>query len=297
MLSLSSRATADPERIRLERVEHDDAARSFRITVSSRVGEPLGYWLQVGDAKDAPHGVILPALGQAASYRVEAELATTNWGDVTFLRLEANLSRSNAGPLGDAARLWERYRTADVAEAISGIDLGALRDTVRGKQQSPLAATVAALVLLRANRLELISDWLGDLADWFPQLPDGAVLWAEQRMRQQSDRALAVSEAAASLCRLDERGLPFTSEAMSYAASLAARLGRVAHLVPDAVRERFDRVCERIAEALVYFRPGGLFAAYAGFDADTAANLMLPAKKMVEGSGALPTGADQARNR
>jgi hypothetical protein len=198
---------------------------------------------------------------------------------VTVSRLEATLARSNTGALGEAARLWERYRTADVTEAISHIDLDALRGTVRGKEQSPLAATVAALVLLRANRLDLIGDWLVNLADGFPLLPDGAVLRAEQLMRQPSDRALAVPAAAASLCRLEERGLPVTGEAMSYAASLAERLGRSADLVPSENRDRLDRVRERIADALVYFRPGGLFTAYAGFDPDWAARLLPPAEQ------------------
>lgn len=279
LLRLSERTPPNETQIQLERVERDDAARSFRVSVNG-AAEPRGYWLQVGETAEIAHGLVLPSLGEAVRYRIEAEMVVAQ-GQASFGRLEASLSRSNTGPLGEVARLWERYRTADVESAISGLNLGALWDRALTQRRSPLAATVAALVLLRANRLDLIGDWLANLADWFPLLPDGAVLRAEQLMRQQTDRARAIAEAAESLCRLNERGLPFTSEAMSYAASLAERLGRAQRLLPDELRGRFDRVRSHIGEALVYFRPGGLFTAYAGFDADAAARLMPP----------LPTGA------
>ncbi|EGV28446.1 hypothetical protein ThidrDRAFT_3742 [Thiorhodococcus drewsii AZ1] len=271
-LALSSRTKAETTGLRLGRVERDDAAWGFRVTLEG-AAEPRGYWLQVGQTSERSHGLLLPSLGEAVRYRVEAEMVVAQ-GEARFDRLEATLSRGNPGPLGEAARLWERYRTADVESAIGGLDLDALREQVLEKRASPLAATVAALVLLRANRLDLVGDWLANLADGFPLLPDGAVLRAEQLMRQRTDREQAIAAAAESLCRLDERGLPFTSEAMSYAAALAERLGRVQHLLPEALHGRFERVRARLAEALVYFRPGGLFTAYAGFDTATVAWLV-----------------------
>ncbi len=274
LLALSSRTEPAGGRVQLEQVQRDPTARSFRIHLQA-AAEPRGYWLEVGTG-DATHGLLLPSLGEPVRYQIEAEIATIG-GEASFARLEATLASGNAGPLREAARLWEQYATTDVEAAINGIDLGALRAAVLGKHSSPLAAAVAALVLLRIDRLDLIHDWLGNLADWFPQLPDGAVLWAEQQMRQRTDRPQAIADAAASLCRLDERGLPFTSEALSYAASLAARLDRAGDQVPPGLRERLGRVRAQIDEALVYFRPGGLFTAYAGFDTDALTRLLPPA--------------------
>ena len=288
-LSLSSRTEPAAGRLRLERVERDPAARSFRIHVQGDA-EPRGWWLQVGSGEDT-HGLLLPSIGEPVGYRIEAEISTVR-GQAGFQRLEATLARGNTGALGEAARLWERYRTADAEAAIGALDLDALRDAVLGKARSPLAAAVAALVLMRADRLDLIHDWLQNLADWFPLLPDGAVLWAEQLMRRQTDRAEAVAESAESLCRLDERGLPFTSEGLSWAASLAERLGRAGDLVPSQLHDRLGRVRAHIDDAMVYLRPGGLFAAYAGFDDAALTRLLPPMVSGREAECARPGNAD-----
>jgi hypothetical protein len=58
-----------------------------------------------------------------------------------------------------------------------------LEQMVRLKLESPLAATVASLILLRTNRLPLLYDWARHLANWFETRPDDAALWAEQVMR------------------------------------------------------------------------------------------------------------------
>lgn len=163
-------------------------------------------------------------------------------------------------------------RTADLGEAVSAFEMSVIEQMVRAKLDSPLAATVAALVLLRANRLDLLHDWLGNLADGFDERPYGPALWAEQVMRQQADRDTAIDEAADYLAELLRRGLPHTSEGLSYAARLSNTLTRLGARVPNPQGARLAALTPHVRAALPDFRPGGLFTTYAGFDPATEPN-------------------------
>jgi hypothetical protein len=55
---------------------------------------------------------------------------------------------------------------------------------------------------------------------------------------------------------------------MSYAASLVDRLTSVADQLNKGARDRLQQVHRVVQAALMFFRPGGLFASYAHFDPD-----------------------------
>ena len=78
-----------------------------------------------------------------------------------------------------------------------------------------------------------MSDWVRNLAEGFPHLPDGPVLWAEQVWRQEADRDHAVESIARWLARAGERGLPMTSGAIGYADVLLTRLGAETERLPQ----------------------------------------------------------------
>jgi hypothetical protein len=85
-------------------------------------------------------------------------------------------------------------------------------DLLYGKIQSPIGAAVGAYVLLRLGELERLHDWTQNLCDWFPWLPDGAIIRAEQLARKgEHPSALKL------LLQLAERGLPLFSSGLSYA--------------------------------------------------------------------------------
>ena len=126
-------------------------------------------------------------------------------------RLEAGLSPLNPEPIGAIARIWRKYETQNIAVAAADLDRQDLEDLEalhRDKKTSPLAATIAGLVLLRARRLDLLhSTWLRNLSDWFPAFPDAPVLWAEQlRLASAPDPSLEAR--AEYLHRVTQRGLP-----------------------------------------------------------------------------------------
>lgn len=142
---------------------------------------------------------------------------------------------------GNARRVWARadmlrqqstisfsiriQTTSDAADTIAGylqrgdlysaeataewVDeaLGLLQDRV----EDPYAAAVGAYLLLRLRRFSQMRSWVRNLADWFPDLPDGCVLWASQLMQQPSSNP---AEIQAYLLRAVQRGLPVYTEGL-----------------------------------------------------------------------------------
>ncbi len=53
-----------------------------------------------------------------------------------------------------------------------------------GKMDDPFAASLGAYLLLRLRRFELMRSWAHNLADRFPKLADGSVIWAWQQIHQ-----------------------------------------------------------------------------------------------------------------
>ena len=95
-------------------------------------------------------------------------------------------------------------------------------------------------------------------SDWFPDLPDGAVLWAEQlRLQGGRDRGRSAAERLEFLARLEEQGLPRLAEVLPMARRHLAELAGV-----DGAR--VHPLVSRIDDALRFHRPGGLFAVFAG---------------------------------
>jgi hypothetical protein len=293
---LESRAQLNRDQLLLHRIAWDrdhGLPRTYQAELEIDDRDSRGYWLQLVDTGSIAHGCILPADRSGRprymlEFQVELDPGVT---ELTLRRLEASFSFDSPGPLAAAARLWRRYRDADVSQAVTDFELGELEKMVREKLESPLASTVAALVLLRANRLDLLRGWLRNLANWFEELPDGAVLWAEQVMRQAEDRARAVSTAVEYLGLLDERGLPFTSEAFSYATSLVSRLSPAIPNLPEGPRSQFERVKARLDAAVAFFRPGGLFTTYSHFGPQTRApGAQLPAGQPGANGSPPPSG-------
>jgi len=172
--------------------------------------------------------------------------------------VEARLSPLSGGLLGRIAEIWDTYETANVAIAVSELDVNDLRQTVMNKRDFPLAATVAAVLLLRARRLDLLpASWLANLSNWFPDNPDAPVLRVE-RERLRAVDATEPAVALEQLGRLFARGLPRLAELLPVAWRQLTELGEQQPATPwrPALQEQLRR-------AMRYYRPGGLFAVYA----------------------------------
>ncbi|MGR9556491.1 hypothetical protein ACU8MG_25465 (plasmid) [Rhizobium leguminosarum] len=90
------------------------------------------------------------------------------------------------------------------------------RDLLFGKGEHPLAATAGGYVLLAAGRHEdSWHGWVDNLANWFPEIPDGAILRAALRLRFPKAQA-SDAEAKASLIEAFDRGIPYYSAGISW---------------------------------------------------------------------------------
>jgi hypothetical protein len=192
-----------------------------------------------------------------------------------IVRLDANLDEQS-GTLGLVARLWRSYTIAHVAAAVEDSEARELRRVIENKIDSPLGATVAALVLLRANQLNRLPlTWLLNLANWFVELPDGPILYAERRLREKQknrkDRSMAFKEAADILLLMTDRGIPRTSEAFEYGMGLATRLKDREEL-GQGVREKLHELERRLGNVFAIYRTGGLFSSFSGLRSDLNAD-------------------------
>lgn len=91
------------------------------------------------------------------------------------------------------------------------------RDLLFGKMEHPLGAAAGGYVLLAAGDREDDSwhGWIDNLANLFPDIPDGAILKASLRLRFPKSESSA-EEARASLLDAFDRGIPYYSAGVSW---------------------------------------------------------------------------------
>ena len=172
------------------------------------------------------------------------------------------------GFLGKAALMWRTYdqeSARDAAEAFPVLfpnHAGILEDLLYSKMSSPVSAAVAGAILLRAHRWNLLHDWFRNLANAFRWIPDGPILWAEQCLRQ-PNHPWGMAEALEYTLRLDELPLPLMVDAAGYALrQVEDSLGIYVYSLE--VRDKLERIHQRLKRAIGMLRTGGLFAIYAG---------------------------------
>jgi hypothetical protein len=62
-------------------------------------------------------------------------------------------------------------------------------DLLQDKMADPFAAAAGAYLLLRLRRFDLMRSWTKNLADWFPDVTDGRVIWAWQQIYSHGNEA------------------------------------------------------------------------------------------------------------
>jgi hypothetical protein len=276
---LDKRQWRGPQVIRIAEVARNKGRDRYSVRLQIAAKDQIGYWLQITDAQGTVHACMLPCDlpvnqedGRKPVYEVSFDCSPVRKGRRrSITRLQANLG-DRSGPLSYAATLWRRYTTEHVAAAVEELEAQELKQVVAEKIKSPLAAIIAALVLLRANRLDrLPQQWLKNLANWFPAIPDGAVLFAVRRLREKQttkDGARrALQEAAAQLLTVRDRGIPRTGEAFDYAVSLVGRLKDAEELNAD-VRQGLNELGIYLDHCLAFYRTGDLFSSFSNLPAD-----------------------------
>lgn len=110
-------------------------------------------------------------------------------------------------------------------------------DALYGKLQGPLCAVAGAIILItqaRSSERQQWDGWLENLSNWFPGIPDGAVLLGYRRLQQAKDET-GLRGAYEILRTAFERGIPFFSASIRM---LALALAQISGEIPEADRLR-----------------------------------------------------------
>ncbi|HZE71029.1 MAG TPA: caspase family protein [Pyrinomonadaceae bacterium] len=241
---------------------NDNTASQFNLLVPTAQSGRI-YWLQIEDSVQA-QAFVLPMDRSATSvFRVEMDF---QFSPAVIKRFDVSLSPDNESFLGMTARLWNIYNEVSAHEALRSIEdifpvhADELEDVLLNKVQSPLGAAIAGTILVRARRWDKLHNWLRNLANLAREIPDGAVLWTEQCLRQPDSKTR--NEALEYFLRLSTSSLPFLAESTGYALRQAEDFLKN----PDynKLHDQIEAIHSRLLRAVGMFRPGGLFATFAG---------------------------------
>jgi Caspase domain len=250
--------------IRLGGLSRSDDKTVFRFNLTIPGAKTKNsYWLQIEDSVQAQAFVLPMDRATLPVFRVEMDF---QFSPPVIKRFDISLSPDNLTFLGMTAKLWDIYNDKSASEAIRAVrpifslDADELEDVLLNKVESPLAATVAGTILLRGRRWDKLHSWLRNLANLAPEIPDGAVLWSEQCLRQPDSQHR--NEAIEYFLRLKSSSLPFLAETTGYALRQAEDLLNR----PECAnfRDEIEAIYQRLTRAVGMFRPGGLFATFAG---------------------------------
>lgn len=147
------------------------------------------------------------------------------------------VSLATESELADSIGAYLLRGNYDAAKSMAQIVDGAYF-ALAAKRQDPVAATVAAYLLLRLERFDLLHDWARNLANWFPQMSDGAIIWACQLLAQGKEW----DEAAKYLRMAADRELPIYTEGLRLLVEASDRLEGPESLALRRLTERAGQV-------------------------------------------------------
>lgn len=183
--------------------------------------------------------------------------------------------QARLGPSGQNAHyeyLWKLTREADLgslSQAAARADTALLKLAAQDKINGQTAAVAGMLLLARAGRIADVSDWTRNLMNWFPEIPDGAVLWAES-LRSAMDQGhpapfgvpAPIDEMANALMRLGVLGMPFFADSLDLAERLLRHVLR--QLKDGEVRSALLDIQQRLEQLFQTAMPSGHFIALSG---------------------------------
>lgn len=184
--------------------------------------------------------------------------------------IQARLGPSDQNP--HYQYLWTLTREADLgslAQAAARADPDRLKLATQDKVNGQTAAVAGMLLLARAGRIGDVHDWTRNLMQWFPEIPDGAVLWAES-LRSAIDHGhpapfgvtAPIEEMASALLRLGQQGMPFFADSLEFAKRLVRYVLR--QLKDGEVRSSLLVIQRRLEQLFQTAMPSGHFIALAG---------------------------------
>jgi len=192
----------------VERVGEDGTVELV-VRVSGEAGV---LFAQVATEGQIPLNVALPVNGMTTSQSCRLTVSATDQ-----LAVSVSLPEN---PLVDAVA---RYVYGGALQEAANVAREAEK-LLEQKMADPFGAALGGYALLRLHELRRLHDWPTNLANWFPWLPDGAVVAGEKAALEGNYKG-----AAEYLCEAARRGLPAFADGFSM---LVSRLREYGH--PDA---------------------------------------------------------------
>jgi hypothetical protein len=224
-----------PGNLRFRRYDIDDRM-PIRYEPQRPVADPGAAppWV-IADGPGWREAAFLPTLGGAGRWMQDSQGREDRWQAIV-LADTAPGARAHLIPCA-TSRQWGSLlaflgrrdfpNSGAALEALLGENM--VEMAVSGKVQNPLAATAGVLTAVACGPIAdsgLDPQWLRNLADWFPGLPDGAVALGRHLLREgQPDAARDAFRTAAA------RGIPVFSLAVDWLAE------GLEVLAPDAAEE------------------------------------------------------------
>ncbi|MBR1270536.1 caspase family protein [Bradyrhizobium sp. AUGA SZCCT0222] len=197
----------------------------------------------------------IPSLGAQGKFQNDPAGKRDSWTPVLVVEPDPKASGSHLAVVVDT-RQWAGL-LAFLAQRDFELSAIALRDILANnsaktalvlKVKNPLAATAGALVAVATNQLDQLKipeAWLRNLANWFPQLPDGPVILARHLMSQGGKDVAKRAEAKALLLDAYRRGVPVFSLSIDWLAQgLADFAGDPDVATPAKTMWRFAQLCD-----------------------------------------------------
>jgi len=181
---------------------------------------------QIAGPNEVPLNVALPIYGptisQSCRLTIERGVAATT----------VNVSLPDNPRIDAIARYLQSGHLQEAANII-----GDAEQLLQQKMADPFGAALGGYALLRLGQRDRLHHWPRNLANFFPWLPDGAVIAGEESALE-GDHALAIEQ----VCEAGRRGLPLFSAGLSL---LASRLREYA----GAPRKAFGANGKLVVEA------------------------------------------------
>ncbi|NVO17974.1 MAG: hypothetical protein HXX10_28470 [Rhodoplanes sp.] len=319
ILDVATGQPVEPDTVTVAEAKTDETIGALTAWIDVTVEPGGGDAVWIAAAGEDPGNVLAVAIprDQSAAVPVRLDLQFDQRPDLgrwVLQAMTARLAEPSAGPTVGGALLqsyqedvetrplWRALFAAQRMEALISLDRaaeelvrsGILRSALDRERPSPLAAAIAATVLLRAGALEALWDWPRRLADEVVWLPDGPVLWAETLLQRRAARSRGPRGARPALTRprsieerLDDlrraareedtvaardafaqmayRGVPRLAPVLAMAARQADHWRQLLD-VPDLLEPhetaRLAAACDLIDRAASIAVPDGLFAAF-----------------------------------
>lgn len=197
-------------------------------------------------------GGVLAAFGGTARGIQALPLPTDENGEVPIrltlafdhtglLRVEGQLGPSEDPNYDYLWRLFRIARLGSFIDAAAKADPAKLRSAVADKTNATTAAIAGATLLACGGKIRRIKDWTRNLMDWFPGVPDGAVLWAESLRASMATgekkpfgKSDPIGEMAAALGSLEQRGVPFFVDVLELLDNQLRYLDAARHRLSDS---------------------------------------------------------------